>query len=102
MFSHLAKLPVGRQVYAEGTQDSSYTEVNVEDPSPGFQSLRDSVDMQLCMDHNFFQFGAGGGAQIRVFELECEHTRLTDSRSRFLFPSRQAQKEQDRGNAGLV
>ena len=53
---------VARQVYAEGTQDSSYTEVNVEDPSPGFQSLRDSVDMQLCLDRNFFQFGAGGGA----------------------------------------
>jgi hypothetical protein len=49
-------------VYTEAKQDAAYSEINVEDPSPGFQQLRDSVDLQLCVEHGFFQ--APGGALV--------------------------------------
>lgn len=52
-------------MYTEAKQDAAYSEINVEDPSPGFQQLRDSVDLQLCVEHGFFQ--APGGAFDQPF-----------------------------------
>ena len=67
-------------MYTEAKQDAAYSEINVEDPSPGFQQLRDSVDLQLCVEHGFFQ--APGGAFDLIIQLFnfCIHAILYECR----------------------
>ena len=43
------------QVYKDAQTNPNVIEVNIEDPSPGFQRLRDSVDLRLCIENGFFQ-----------------------------------------------
>ena len=43
------------QVYENAKSNENIIEVNIEDPSPGFQRLRDTVDLQLCIENDYFQ-----------------------------------------------
>jgi histone acetyltransferase 1 len=41
-----------------------YIEVNIEDPSPGFQYMRDLFDMRRCREHGFYQADGKSGNDI--------------------------------------
>lgn len=43
-----------RKIY-EYASEKDYVEVNIEDPSEGFQFLRDLTDMECCLREGFFQ-----------------------------------------------
>jgi hypothetical protein len=56
IFPHLQGRGLGRELllytYKMAYQDESISEITVEDPAPGFQSLRDSVDLEWLYQHN--------------------------------------------------
>lgn len=56
-----------QQVYQDARINPQYVEINIEDPSPGFQRLRDTMDLQACIENGYFQ---QSGARRKKMVLE--------------------------------